>query len=503
MLRLGLALALILHTPCRLVVGCRRLGVGAVHAVGIARDVVLLAVLQYGTVECGAYARRHNHAHGEHYAHPCRHEPVGHALVGVDGSQRVEQHHARAPDDDGPFHALVQAVGLHLEVHEERGCANEQESHGEEPFQVVALGAAHYCHDKADEVAHENPVAEHGVLDVLRLHAHADKDVDEHLARIEYHQSHEQQYAALDAAVLEGLKQEVWRLPGLLKIYEQRRGDNAYQRGPAYGRVVVPVEYLAIYHNIYERAAHQREHHHVAEFGERQRNVSRGVGVVGHGEQDDEYGHEHGAHHGVVYHLPLVVVGEPCRKPCAELSEQHEEEVYGWHARRLLLVQLVPSLLAVWLVARSEVARGLDAEAVLDEGEEVAHEQNLPYKAHYEAAQSQQEQAVGVGADVAEHCQQREACHAHELLAAHAHQGVEEWREGRHAHRRDKAYEGDVFRQDAKPSHHLAAVGRVSAANGHDRYEKCHQEDDAERLGHPVVEREILWKLLLHTCAGH
>ena len=106
---------------------------------GVACYIVLLSVLEHHLIESRADARRYHHTHGEHDAHPRREQLVGHALVGIHGDERVEQHHARSAYHDWPLHALQHAVGLHLEVHEERGGADEQESHSEEPLEVDAL----------------------------------------------------------------------------------------------------------------------------------------------------------------------------------------------------------------------------------------------------------------------------------------------------------------------------------------------------------------------------
>ena len=127
------------------------------------------------------------------------------------------------------------------------------------------------------------------------------------------------------------------------------------------------------------------------------------VGVVGHTEQRDEQRHENGAEHGVVDHLPVVVVCEPRRYPRAYLSEQHEEEVDDGLARFLLGVESVPSCLVFRLVARCHVACCLDAEAVLDKREEVAHQKCLSHEAHYQAVQCEDEQAVGIGTYIALH----------------------------------------------------------------------------------------------------
>ena len=80
---------------------------------------MLLALLEHVGIEGGADARRHDHTHGEHDAHPSGHILIGHALVGIDSGEGIEQHHTRGADDDGPLHMGVETVVLHLEIHEE------------------------------------------------------------------------------------------------------------------------------------------------------------------------------------------------------------------------------------------------------------------------------------------------------------------------------------------------------------------------------------------------
>ena len=141
----------------------------------------------------------------------------------------------------------------------------------------------------------------------------------------------------------------------------------------------------------------------------------------------------------------MVIVSKPRRKPRTYLSEQHEEEVDDGLARFLLGVERIPASLIARFVAWRYIARGLDTKPILDEGKEVAHKQRLSHKSHDKAVESQNEQTVGVGTDVALHRQNREAHEAHHLLASHADQLVEERRERSHAYRRDKADEGDMF----------------------------------------------------------
>ena len=83
--------------------------------------------------------------------------------------------------------------------------------------------------------------------------------------------------------------------------------------------------------------------------------------------------------------------------------KEHEEEIYDRLTCFLLGVESVPSCLVDRLVAWRDVACGFYAEAILDEREEVAHEQRLSDEAHDQAVESENEQAVGVGTDIALH----------------------------------------------------------------------------------------------------
>ena len=176
---------------------------------GEARDVVLLAVLQHVAVESRTDAGSDDHTYGEHDAYPCGHEFEGHSLVGMYGSEGVQQHHAGGTDDDGPFHAFVKSVVLDFEIHEERCRADEDESKCKDVFEMQAPCAGHHAEDAADEVAYQYPVAEHGVLPVVNLHTHSREHVHEHGAGVEDHQHHEEGDAVLDAAELEGVEQKV------------------------------------------------------------------------------------------------------------------------------------------------------------------------------------------------------------------------------------------------------------------------------------------------------
>ena len=212
-----------MHSACGHVVRHGSLGIGAVVVVGVACDVVLLAVLEHYLIQSRAYARCNHHTHGEHYAHPCREQLVRHALVGVYGDERVEQHHSRGTDYYGPLHAFEHSCCLHLEVHKQRCCTNEQESHGEEPLEVYTLVVEYEYGDQSDEVAQQYPVAQFCHLYLVGLHAHAYEYVHEHGAGVAYHQSDEEQNAPLNAARLESLEHEVGRAACLLQIEEQQR----------------------------------------------------------------------------------------------------------------------------------------------------------------------------------------------------------------------------------------------------------------------------------------
>ena len=194
----------------------------------------------------------------------------------------------------------------------------------------------------------------------------------------------------------------------------------------------------------------------------------------------------------------MIVVCKPRRYPRANLSEEHKEEVDYWLTRLLLRVQGIPSSLILWLVAWRYVACCLDAEAILYKRKEVAHQQRLPYKAHYQAVKSKDKEAVGIGTNITLHGKQRESNQAHHLLAAHANQRIEERRERRHTYGRYEAKKSYVFRLDAKPAHHLTTVDGVGTAYRHYRYEKYDEKGYAKRLWHPVIERKILRQMLRH-----
>ena len=181
---------------------------------------------------------------------------------------------------------------------------------------------------------------------------------------------------------MKSLEHEIRRATRLLKIHEEQCRDNANSRSQAYRVIIKPVVHLTIDHDIAERAAHKAEHHNIAELGEGEWRVLGLVGVVGHTQQSDEYSHEYCAKHGVVDHLPMVVVGKPCRNPCANLSEQHKEEIDDRLACLILRVESVPSCLVHRFVARRNIARCLDAEAILDECEEVAHDHKISRVVH-------------------------------------------------------------------------------------------------------------------------
>ena len=286
---------------------------------GITRDVILLAILEHRLVKGRSDTWRNDHTHGQHDAHPRGQQLIGHALVGIHGDKRIEQHHASGAYDDGPFHALQQTRRLHLKVHKQRGGCYQHEAQGEEPLEMDALVVEQKDDDQADEIAQQHPVAEGGHLDLVGLHAHPHKDVDEHGAGVAHHQADEEQYAALNATRLKGLEHEVRRAARLLQVEEQQRRHHTNGCGPTDIGTVVPIVDLAVDRYIDKRAAHHAEHHHVAKLGERQGAMLRGVGIVGHAHQGDEQSHEDGAQHGVVDHLPMVVVGKPCGDPCADL----------------------------------------------------------------------------------------------------------------------------------------------------------------------------------------
>ena len=129
------------------------------------------------------------------------------------------------------------------------------------------------------------------------------------------------------------------------------------------------------------------------------------------------------------------------------------------------------------------------------------HQQRLTDKTHQQTAQSEYKQRVGLGTHETEDKENGEAHDTHHLLSTDAHQIIEERRESRHSYRGAEARKGDVFRLDAEPAHHLAAVGRIDTTHRNHRHEEDDHEDDAERFGHPIIKRIILiffFHILLH-----
>lgn len=454
-------------------------------------DVVLLAVLHHVGVEGCADGGPQHHAYGEHDADPRGQVAVGHALVGQYGGERVEQHHARSTDDDGVLHAFVQAGGLYLEVHEQGRQTDEDKAQGEEILQVYAPLAQRDGYDGSDEVAQDGPVVQCGVLPVVYLHAHTGKHIDEQGAGVQHHQQQEEDDAQVDGAQAEHVHQEIGRAVRGLHIEEQAGEQEGGRRGPADGGVVIPVEHLAIDQHIDHRRAHGTEDDHAAELAEVDGEAAAGIAVVGHGDEDDEDGNQRGGHHVVIDVLPFVLVGQPGGERGTYLSQYHEEQVDGGHADALLAVQSVPSFGIAGLIAGRDVAGGLHAEGILDEGKEVHHHQHHAQEAHDEAAQGQEEDAVGLGAHVAQGVHHGKPAEAHHLLAADAHQFIEEGREGCHADGGEEADKLDVLRLDAQSAHHLPAVGGIDTAYGEDGDEEQHQYQDAQRFGHPIVERIV------------
>lgn len=111
------------------------------------------------------------------------------------------------------------------------------------------------------------------------------------------------------------------------------------------------------------------------------------------------------------------------------------------------------------------------------------HQQRLTDKTHQQTAQSEYEQRVGLGTHETEDKENGEAHDTHHLLSTDAHQFIEERRESRHSYRGAEARKGDVFRLDAEPAYHLAAVGRIDATHRNHRHEEDDHEDDAKRFG--------------------
>ena len=184
-----------------------------------------------------------------------------------------------------------------------------------------------------------------------------------------------------------------------------------------------------------------------------------GIAVERHGYEQYHYCHKHGAHHIVVNILPLIFVSEPCGEAGTYLAKYHKEEVDGGHTRGFLHIEFIPTFLFGRIVAGGDVDGGFHAKSIFDERKQVAHHQHISHKAHHQAAQCQQEEAVGLGAHITQHVHYRESHYTHHLLTAYAHQLVEEGRESRHSHRGDKPHKLYVFRLYAQPACHLSTIG--------------------------------------------
>ena len=223
--------------------------------------------------------------------------------------------------------------------------------------------------------------------------------------------------------------------------------------------------------------------------------------MIRHGEEHDDDARQHECHHEMINILPLIGISKPCRKPGSQLSDNHEEEIDDRLRHHLLRIYRIPCFLGSRLASRRDIPRSLYSETISDEHEEMRHQQRLTDKTHQQTAQSEYEQRVGLGTHETEDKENGEAHDTHHLLSPDAHQIIEERRESRHSYRGAEARKGDVFRLDAKPAHHLAAVGRINATHRNHRHEEDDHEDDAERFGHPIIKRIILiffFHILLH-----
>ena len=463
-----------------------------VYVLRVAGDVVLLPFLQHIAVQGSPYAGGEHHAHGNHRANPRREVFVGHTLGGECRYQRVEEHHARGTDDDGVLHPLVQPCALHLEIHEHGGQSQEQESGGEEVLEVHAFHAEPDGGDATDEVAQHRPVAQRCVLVVVQLHPDAREYVDEQRTGVQHHQQEVEQEPEADGAQLEDVELVIGIALGQLHVDKQASHGHCPDCRPSDGGVVVPVEHFAV--GQYVDEAHQRdaEDGRVAELPEVDGKTAGGILVVGHRDERNQDAKQQQTHHEVIDVSPFVPAGEPCGEPGAQLSQHHEEEVDGRLCGAPFDVQLVPSFAGGRLVAGGNLVGGFHVSGVFDEGEQVDHHQHHAQESHEQAAQCQQEDAVRLGADVAEDVHQRESGDAHHLLPADAHQPVEEGAEGRHADGGGEVGELDMFGLDAQPANHFRAAGGVGAAYRKDGQEEHEQDEDAYRLGHPVVERIVL-----------
>ena len=166
-------------------------------------------MLKHIGVECRTDARGDDHTHGEHDADPGGHEAVRHALVGYRGDERIEQHHSRRTDNDRPFHTLIHAVVLHLEIHKEGVASDKEEAQTVHPLQMNILGSGDDRKDQAHGISHHHPVAQGGILPVVYLHSHIGEYIHEHGAGVADHQEEEQHDAVIDNPELEYLHDKI------------------------------------------------------------------------------------------------------------------------------------------------------------------------------------------------------------------------------------------------------------------------------------------------------
>ena len=171
-----------------------------------------------------------------------------------------------------------------------------------------------------------------------------------------------------------------------LHVEEHEGKDYRKYRGAYDGGVGEPVERFAIHENVDAAGHHGAENGHIAKLAERNGETPVVVGVVRHGDEDDEYSYERHTHHVVVHVLPLVFISQPCRERCAQLSQNHEEQIYYRHALALLRVESVPSLFIDRFVARCDVLRSFHAESVAYEREQIDHHEYHAQEPHDEAA---------------------------------------------------------------------------------------------------------------------
>ena len=189
--------------------------------------------------------------------------------------------------------------------------------------------------------------------------------------------------------------------------------------------------------------------------------------------------------------MPLVGIRQPCGEPSAQLPDNHKKAVNHRLRHGFFGVHSIPTLIGGGFVAGSDILGGFYAESISDEHKQVRHHERLPHKAHEQTAQPEHKERIGLGTNVAQHKEDGKAHEQHHLFAADAHQLIEERRKSRHAYRGAKAGKHDVFRLDAQPAYHFAAIGGIHAAHRYHRHKEHNHKDDADGFGHPFKKRIV------------